>query len=103
MRIQARRSEKPMMPSYRRVVAHRILYLLPALLFALFSIPSSRAQGETIRFAVIGDYGYTGANEAAVAAMVAGWSPDFIITVGDNNYDTGSAASIDANIGQYYH
>ena len=44
-----------------------------ALLSALLSISVSRAQGETIRFAVIGDYGYTGANEAAVAAMVAGF------------------------------
>lgn len=56
----------------------------------------------TTRFAVIGDYGWQGANEAAVAAMVSGWDPDFIITLGDNNYDAGAQATIDPNIGQYY-
>ncbi len=55
------------------------------------------------RFAVIGDYGRTGANEANVAALVKGWSPDFVITTGDNNYPSGSVETIDINIGQYYH
>jgi hypothetical protein len=34
---------------------------------------------------------------------VKGWNPDFIITVGDNNYPRGAASTIDKNIGQYYH
>lgn len=34
--------------------------------------------------------------------MVDSWKPDFIITLGDNNYDIGSALTIDDNIGQYY-
>jgi len=55
------------------------------------------------RFAVIGDFGNTGPSEQAVANLVHSWNPDFIATVGDNNYDTGSASTIDANIGQYYH
>jgi len=38
-----------------------------------------------------------------VATLVKSWSPDFVITMGDNNYLTGAASSIDANIGQYYH
>jgi hypothetical protein len=38
-----------------------------------------------------------------VAALVESWNPDFIITTGDNNYPSGSAATIDANIGKYYH
>ncbi len=57
----------------------------------------------TVRVAVIGDYGAAGEPEASVAAMVAGWNPDFIITTGDNNYPDGAADTIDANIGQYYH
>jgi tartrate-resistant acid phosphatase type 5 len=57
----------------------------------------------TVRFAVIGDYGESGANEAAVAALVKSWNPDFIITTGDNNYPDGTAETIDQNIGQYYH
>ncbi len=60
------------------------------------------SSAQTVRFAVIGDYGYAGANELAVASMVSGWNPDFIITTGDNNYEFGAEATIDANIGQYY-
>ncbi len=57
----------------------------------------------TIRFAVIGDYGSGGRDEKAVAEMVRGWQPDFIITTGDNNYSAGAAVTIDLNVGQYYH
>lgn len=56
-----------------------------------------------IRFAAIGDYGSAGPNELAVANLVKSWNPDFIISLGDNNYDVGSDSTIDANIGQYYH
>lgn len=56
-----------------------------------------------LQFAVIGDYGAAGLAENNVANLVKSWSPDLIVTTGDNNYDTGSAATIDANIGQYYH
>src|SRR6266540_1062337 len=55
------------------------------------------------RFVAIGDYGYSGAYERAVADLVTSLGPDFIITLGDNNYVDGSAAWIDANIGQYFH
>ncbi len=54
-------------------------------------------------FAIIGDYGLESSNEAGVADLVKSWNPDFIITVGDNNYENGAASTIDANIGQYYH
>ncbi len=56
-----------------------------------------------VRFAVIGDFGGDGPPEADVAALVKSWNPDFVITVGDNNYPNGSASTIDATIGQYYH
>ena len=55
------------------------------------------------RFAIIGDYGYSGQPELDVANLVKSWNPEFVITLGDNNYDLGSAATIDQNIGQYYH
>ncbi len=42
-------------------------------------------------------------SEQDVAHLVASWNPDLIVTLGDNNYQTGAAATIDANIGQYYH
>jgi hypothetical protein len=56
-----------------------------------------------VRFAVIGDYGSGEQPEEDVANLVKSWQPDFIITTGDNNYPVGSAETIDANIGRYYH
>lgn len=56
-----------------------------------------------IRFAVIGDYGLVGQPAQDVSDLVKSWQPDFIITTGDNNYPDGEAATIDENIGQYYH
>lgn len=58
---------------------------------------------ESVRFAVIGDYGTGEQSEADVAALVKNWDPDFIITTGDNNYARGEAATIDEHIGQFYH
>lgn len=58
---------------------------------------------DSIRFAVIGDYGVAGEYMAAVAELVISWRPDIILTVGDNNYPDGEAATIDENIGQYFH
>src|SRR5436190_18393178 len=60
------------------------------------------AAQAAVRFAVIGDFGQAGPDEAAVSALVAGWQPDFVITVGDNNYPLGEASTIDQNIGQYF-
>jgi tartrate-resistant acid phosphatase type 5 len=56
-----------------------------------------------VRFAVIGDFGMDNSAEADVAALILGWQPDFIITTGDNNYPSGAADTIDANIGKYFH
>ena len=55
-----------------------------------------------LRFAVIGDFGLDGAPEASVAARVSSWDPALVLTVGDNNYFTGAAETIDANIGKHY-
>jgi hypothetical protein len=60
-------------------------------------------ESTSVRFAVLGDYGYSGPNEAGVAALVKSWNPEFVLTTGDNNYPEGSADTIDANIGQYFH
>jgi tartrate-resistant acid phosphatase type 5 len=60
------------------------------------------AGPEGVRFAVIGDFGADTEAEAAVAKLVHSWSPDFVITTGDNNYPLGEASTIDANIGKYY-
>lgn len=71
----------------------------PLLLLAWGSAHEAWGQ----RFAAIGDYGYAGTPEREVANLVKSWNPDFIITLGDNNYDVGDSTTIDQNIGQYYH
>jgi len=53
-------------------------------------------------FAVIGDYGWDGEDEAKVVNLVKRWNPDFIITTGDNNYPHGAAETIDQNVGKYF-
>jgi hypothetical protein len=58
---------------------------------------------DQVTFAVIGDYGTGGPNPPAVANLVQSWDPAFVITLGDNNYPSGAAATIDQNVGQYYH
>lgn len=57
---------------------------------------------DALRVAIIGDFGVDDANEGAVAEIVAGFEPDAVLTTGDNNYPSGSAGTIDANIGKYY-
>jgi tartrate-resistant acid phosphatase type 5 len=61
------------------------------------------AAGESVMFAVIGDFGSDGPDEAKVSRLVHEWNPDFIITTGDNNYPSGAEATIDDNIAKHYH
>ena len=57
---------------------------------------------QPLRVAVIGDFGGDTPQEAQVAALVAGFQPDLVVTVGDNNYPDGAAETIDKNIGKHY-
>lgn len=70
------------------------------------SMPAASEAGPhaaaAVRFAVIGDFGLAGPDEARVARLVKSWHPDFVITTGDDNYPDGAESTIDANIGQYY-
>jgi tartrate-resistant acid phosphatase type 5 len=81
----------------------RLGALSGALLWAacLSHCPAAGAQS-TVRFAVIGDYGEHNQAEADVARLVGGWGPDFVVTVGDNNCPDGAAATMDANVGEFY-
>ena len=60
----------------------------------------------SLRFAIIGDFGEASATEIfpvdVVGKMMASWIPDWVISVGDNNYVLGSAATIDLNIGKNF-
>ena len=51
---------------------------------------------------MVGDFGSGSRDAADVAALVAGWQPDFVVTTGDNNYPAGAAETLDANVGQFY-
>ncbi|MBS1516851.1 MAG: metallophosphoesterase [Bacteroidetes bacterium] len=74
-----------------------------SLLFLAAAFCSVFSQTPLYKFASIGDYGKDGANEQAVSDLVRSWSPDFVITLGDNNYENGASSTIDLNIGKYYH
>ncbi|NJN18538.1 MAG: hypothetical protein HC822_20915 [Oscillochloris sp.] len=50
------------------------------------TLPAPAVRGAQIRVAVIGDYGMEGEPAAAVGALVSGWAPDAVLTLGDNNY-----------------
>ena len=60
-------------------------------------------RGESVRLAVIGDFGSDTASEAQVAALVREFRPDLVATVGDNDYPDGAADTIDRNVGRHYH
>ncbi len=75
--------------------------LCAVLLLLVFN--AGLAPAQTVRFAAIGDYGLNTTNEQNVANIVTSHTPDIIITTGDNNYPSGSATTIDNNVGKYYH
>lgn len=76
---------------------------------ALAVLVANNARADSVVIGIIGDFGAFaedaagGSNELAVANLVKSWNPDFIITLGDNNYPSGAFSTIDQNIGQFYH
>ena len=78
-----------------------VTVVVTAMVF-LLSLATAQ-ESQTVRFAAIGDFGKVRPEAQAVATRIAQLDPDFIITLGDNNYEYGGADTIDANIGQYYH
>jgi 3',5'-cyclic AMP phosphodiesterase CpdA len=68
-----------------------------------FLIASTACAQTSVRFSCVGDYGRELAVQS-VANFVASKNPDFVVTVGDNNYtpsDT-TVQAWDDEIGQYY-
>ncbi len=89
------------------MISHFVVISVAALTVttALVAAGGSGGTTATTTVAVIGDYGWSDQSfESSVATMIKSWSPrpSDMFTVGDNNYNTGSAATIDANIGQFY-
>ena len=64
--------------------------------------PPDPKPAQTLTLAVIGDYGMNNATQGQVATLIDSWSPDYVLTVGDNNYQSGDYETIDANVGQYF-
>ena len=63
----------------------------------------ARAADRPVVFGAIGDFGSDYPSTRAVAKLVKSWNPDFLITLGDNNYPVGAAETLDRNVGQFYH
>jgi hypothetical protein len=59
-----------------------------------------------VRFAVIGDYGDGSRCERQVKTMIDAWDKarrlNFIMTVGDNNYEEGKASTLKPNVINFY-
>ena len=64
--------------------------------------PLPHAPPGTTRFAIVGDFGYQVQPAQDVARRIRSWNPEFVTTLGDNNYETGSTTTIDLNIGFFY-
>jgi hypothetical protein len=86
------------------IVALSLGFLLSFTQPSTLLIPESQSNIHTdsIIFAIIGDYGKAGGSEKDVATLVKSWRPDFIITTGDNNYQSGELKTIKENISAYY-
>ncbi len=65
--------------------------------------PTPTPTPAPVVFAAIGDYGGGDSGAEAVANLIKSWQPEFIITLGDNNYPVGARDHIDQAIGQFFH
>lgn len=65
--------------------------------------PTPTPTPSPLVFAAIGDYGGGDRGAEAVANLIKSWQPEFIITLGDNNYPVGARDHIDQAIGQFFH
>jgi hypothetical protein len=92
------------------MVQKYFILILTAFLFASCERPDlikpagfeTVISADSIMFAQIGDFGYSGEPEKEVADLVKSWNPDFIISAGDNNYAEGKYSTLKANISNYY-
>ena len=57
---------------------------------------------DPVAFAVVTDYGTGTSTEGAVADMINGWSPEFIVTAGDNYQGSSDSDVYPTYVGNYY-
>src|SRR5439155_12149420 len=86
-------------PRPHRELLHDLRRTCEWLLLLFLLCPSAFCQPVVI--ATIGDYGTGDSNEMAVANLVKSWDPDFVLSLGDNNY--GGTNYFDTAVGQFYH
>ena len=61
--------------------------------------PPTPVPGQTVTIALVGDFGDESQAEKDVAELIDSWSPDYVVTVGDNRYGD---SDLDAAVGQFY-
>jgi len=71
-------------------------------IYLVILAPYGGTNATPMKFAIVGDYGDVGAASRSVAHLIKSWDPEFIITVGDNNYPSGEAETIDECVGSLY-
>lgn len=97
----------------RTVAVIAAMLLAPALARGAHAAPTTPAApavatavvDRPVTVAVVGDYGVDDSGEQAVATMIGTWSPDMVVTTGDNDYVTGGEAGAlryDRVVGKYY-
>ena len=59
-------------------------------------------HADTVRFAAVGDFGNNSDEERQVATLVKSWTPDFIISLGDNSYHNLEGDFMARDVGDYY-
>jgi hypothetical protein len=92
-------------PKYRLAIALLAGVLFLVISYITLSGLNTYNAPRQFNFAVIGDYGFYKENPESVkqvAGLVKSWKPDFIVTLGDNNYPGGYPDDIDDNVGQFY-
>jgi hypothetical protein len=87
----------------RRIIEQRALRIGYCLTFCAWFLGADRGCSAVVTFAAIGDFGSDYPSTRGVANLIKRWRPDFVITLGDNNYPSGSARTLDKNVGQFYH
>lgn len=82
---------------------HRIINTLGKLLYLTFFllIPTKAILAEEHTIAVIGDFGDVSTPLTDVSNLIKSWSPDAVITVGDNDYENDYTRSVTPYFDEY--
>jgi DNA repair exonuclease SbcCD nuclease subunit len=85
--------------SHRRPGALLVVGLSVVMMASIVATVDAQAVPGSVVFSALGDYGDGSTAAGDVAALVDGWTPDFIIGAGDNRYGSNT---FDDVVGQFY-